>query len=109
MLERGRLIGAGEAARVWRLRAGTAGGGAGLGWRRPGGQRRTGGAGTARARERLRSSSVGEMGSHAGGGAVESFGRGGGAVYGRGCSVAVSRGGRDTVSETDAWARGKIK
>ena len=78
MLERGRLIGAGEAARVWRLRAGAAGGGAGLGWRRPGGQRRTGGAGTARARERLRSSSVGEVGSRAGGGAVESFGRGGG-------------------------------
>ena len=78
MLERGRLIGAGEAARVWRVRAGAVGGGAGLGWRRPGGQRRTGGAGTARARERLRSSSVGEMGSRAGGGAVESFGRGGG-------------------------------
>ena len=72
MLERGRLIGAGEATRVWRLRAGAAGGGAGLGWRRPGGQRRTGGAGTARARERLRSSSVGEVGSRAGGGAVES-------------------------------------
>ena len=32
-----------------------------------------------------------------------------GAVYGRGCRAAVSRGGRDTVSETDAWARGKIK
>ena len=62
----------------WRVRAGAAGGGAELGWRRPGGQRRTGGAGTARARERLRSSSVGEVGSRAGGGAVESFGRGGG-------------------------------
>ena len=58
----------------WRVRAGAAGGGAELGWRRPGGQRRTGGAGTAQARERLRSSSAGEIGSRAGGGAVESSG-----------------------------------
>jgi len=34
---------------------------------------------------------------------------GGGAVYGRGCRAAVSRGGRETVSETDVWARGRIK
>ena len=27
----------------------------------------------------------------------------------RRCRAAVSRGGRDTVSETDAWAHGKIK
>ena len=68
MLERGRLIGAGEAARVWRVRAGAAGGGAGLGWRRPGGQRRTGGAGMARAR-RCSARVVAEQGD--GGGAVE--------------------------------------
>ena len=45
-----------------------------VGWRRSGGQRRTGGAGTAWARERLRSSSAGEVGSRAGGLAVESSG-----------------------------------
>ena len=41
-------------------------------------RRRVGGTGAAWACERLRSSSAGEVGSRAGGGAVESFGRGGG-------------------------------
>ena len=75
-----------------------------------------------RARERLRSSSAGEVGSRAGGGAVESSGAAA-AWSGEQAArerrrrsgerarvwAAVSREGRKTVSETDAWARGRIK
>ena len=88
-------------------------------------RRRVGGTGAAWARERLRSSSAGEVGSRAGGGAVESSGAaaawsgeqaarctaaegqrrsgGGGAVYGRGCRGDGFARRKKQLCETDAW------
>ena len=98
-----------------RRRAGSAGGGAGLGWRRPG----VSGAQTAQARSRavrawLGREVCGAAAKRCMSGARAAAERrrgsgGGGAVYGRGVQGGSFAGRKRNRSETDVWARGRIK